>query len=193
MKLLASLLTSTAATVRIVVSKNIHITPPSLQSHITLAQSLWKEVIKPDDILIDCTCGNGYDLEFLATCLPQGKILALDKNENAIKNSQKRLLQQNHANDATSIHFFHQSHEKPPYSFDINPNSVRLIVFNLGYLPGPRKHNDFATSGENCGTTIAESTLKALFSWCLPSLMPGGFVSITVYPGHVRYSLFFFF
>jgi hypothetical protein len=53
------------------------------------------------------------------------------------------------------------------------PHPPRLIVFNLGYLPG----------GNKAVTTQTESTLDTLQK-CLSILAPDGAISITCYPGH---------
>ena len=50
---------------------------------------------------------------------------------------------------------------------------IRLVVYNLGYLP----------KGNKKLTTLTDSTLQSLEN-ALALIQPGGVVSITCYPGH---------
>ena len=54
-------------------------------------------------------------------------------------------------------------------------SSASLVVFNLGYLPG----------GDKEVTTTAEGTTRALLA-AERAVMPGGAVSVTLYPGHAE-------
>ncbi|NGX38291.1 MAG: hypothetical protein K1000chlam2_01464, partial [Chlamydiae bacterium] len=109
-------------------------------SHLDLAYEYWQKILRKDDWAIDATCGNGRDTARLAP-LCQG-LIALDIQEKAIENT--RLLLEGKA------HLFRQSHETfPPLAYE---KPIRLIVYNLGYLPG----------GDKDLTTRVESTLKSL-------------------------------
>uniref|UniRef100_A0A7S1XF59 rRNA methylase n=1 Tax=Compsopogon caeruleus TaxID=31354 RepID=A0A7S1XF59_9RHOD len=64
------------------------------------------------------------------------------------------------------------SHERFPE--EIQEGSVRLICYNLGWLPGSDKQV----------TTRTESTLASLAHATTLTLCSGGLVSIMAYPGH---------
>lgn len=129
--------------------------------HISLAQSYWRAHLRPHDFALDMTCGNGHDTKFLSECLPSGMVYAFDIQERAIGNTRAIV--------GDSVKLFHRSHDDlPPL-----PSPPRLIVYNLGYLPG----------GDKTITTRRESTVRSL-AQCLHLLAPDGAISITCYPGH---------
>lgn len=72
------------------------------------------------------------------------------------------------------IHWHQGCHSQFPE--EILPHSVRLIVYNLGYLP---------SGGNKKITTQKSTTLKSLEK-ALVLLQPGGVISITCYPGHAE-------
>src|SRR5262245_43788076 len=95
---------------------------------IDLAHAYLARLLLPHDLAIDATCGNGKDALVLARLLPQGRLFALDIQEKSLQNSRALLAEQ-----GARVKFFLQSHAQfPP---EIAPGSVRLIVYNLGYLP----------------------------------------------------------
>ena len=94
--------------------------------HLKLTKSYWEKHLKPNELAVDATCGNGHDTLFLAK-LRIESIAALDIQPEAIENT-RNLLAQHHLSDRVFLH--HQSHEylaslplsKPP----------ALIVYTLG-------------------------------------------------------------
>lgn len=137
-----------------------------MRPHIAFAHSFWETLLKPDDVAIDATAGNGHDTLFLSKLLRQGKLYAFDIQEQAIKQTQLKL-----EPTGCQIELLCCSHATfPPH---ILPASVRLIVYNLGYLPG----------GDKKITTLTSSTLTSLTN-ALPLIKPGGAISLTLYPGH---------
>ena len=140
---------------------------------IDLAHNLWKELLNGGDLVIDATCGNGKGSLFLAKLLKtqNGTLFCVDIQETAINNT-KALLKRNLL-CSSHVQFYKQSHETLPKI----PShlQVKLIVFNLGYLP----------SGDKSITTQASSTLSSV-SNALEVLSPGGMISITCYPGHIE-------
>ncbi|HSX14160.1 MAG TPA: class I SAM-dependent methyltransferase [Chlamydiales bacterium] len=128
--------------------------------HLKLAKKYWAEHLSPGDVVIDATCGNGHDTLFLCTLSCQ--VYSLDIQKQALEMA--KLL-------GSSATFFHISHvlihEIPV------PNPPRLIVYNLGYLPG----------GDKSITTKSETTLQSIQE-SLKILAPRGALSITCYPGH---------
>lgn len=141
------------------------------QNPIELAHSLWKKIIQPGDCVIDATCGKGLDTFALAKILDNqngGTLHAIDIQEIALVQTEDRLSKYNFK---SKIFFHLQSHETFP--FEIQPSSVQLIVYNLGYLPG----------GDKTITTLSDSTLISLEN-SLSLIKPGGAVSVMAYPGH---------
>lgn len=148
---------------------------PLFQSQLDLAHVHWKKLIQPGDLVIDATCGNGHDTLFLASIAidpdKEGKVVAIDKQIAAIESTQKRLSHQLNQEVFKHVHFLHQCHSTFPS--DIPPLSVKLIVYNLGYLPGSDKSL----------TTLGETTRLSLES-ALGLICSGGVISVTCYPGH---------
>ncbi len=131
-------------------------------SHIDIAHALWLLVVKPGDKVVDATAGNGNDTLFLAS---HGlDVTAFDIQEEALK-STKEMLKELPA----TLH--RMCHSK--MGEILAPKSIKLIVFNLGYLPG----------GDKSITTMTDTSLHAI-KVSLELVAPGGFLSITCYPGH---------
>ena len=132
-----------------------------LSMHIDLAHSYWDRLLSPEDSVIDATCGNGRDAAFLA---PRCKrLICIDIQEDALAETRNRLEQW------SNIDYLKQSHERFPEVAE----PIKLIVYNLGYLPG----------GNKAITTLTETTLKSIEA-ALDLVCEGGMVSITCYPGH---------
>lgn len=117
-----------------------------------------------DDFVIDMTCGNGHDTAFLAALKPR-RLVALDIQPAALEAARKRV--------SEGVEFLLKNHAA--YPLELEDKSVKLAVFNLGWLPG---------SDKSC-TTLAETTCQSLFS-LLPKIAPGGAISLTCYPGHLE-------
>jgi SAM-dependent methyltransferase len=131
--------------------------------HLLLAKEYWKEHLQPGDFAIDATCGNGHDTLYLSQLLPDGLVYGIDIQETALEKTRLAL------GDAKNVRLFHQSHADPlPL-----PSRPRLIVYNLGYLPG----------GDKTLTTMTSSTLESI-KLSLEILATDGAISITCYPGH---------
>lgn len=135
-------------------------------SPLELAHQFWQKLLKSDDHVIDATCGNGYDSLKVLSLIPQGFLYCLDIQELACYNTNTRL-------EALFSNFktFCQSHETFPDC--ISPSSIKLIIYNLGYLP----------KGDKNLTTLTETTLKSL-NHALTLLINGGALSIMCYSGH---------
>lgn len=117
--------------------------------------------MQPKDTVIDATCGNGKDTEVLAALVPEGHVWSMDIQKNALERARQRI-------SAKNVTFLCQSHADFPLV-----SSPKLIVYNLGYLPG----------GDKTITTMAETTLASVQK-ALDLVCPGGAVSIMCYPGH---------
>jgi len=137
---------------------------------IELAHSYWKQLLGPEDCAIDATCGNGFDTYFLLS-LGLKKILALDIQSQAIEATKKRLDEHFSKEIASKVSYFQMSHENfPEESYQV---PIKLIIYNLGYLPGSDKKIK----------TLHSSTIESIKK-ALALLIEGGMVSIMCYPGH---------
>lgn len=142
---------------------------PLFNTPLDLAHSFFEKLLEDGDCVIDATAGGGKDSLALALFLKKKKntsLLVLDIQEDAI-NKTRALLEVYASDFLPSIHFSIGSHEHLP---DISP---KLVIYNLGYLPG----------GDKSLTTLTASTLASVKK-ALGLLVSGGVLSITCYPGH---------
>lgn len=141
-------------------------------SHLDIAHMFWQKIVQPGDTVIDATAGNGHDSLFLAGLAlndPAGRLIAFDIQKSALENTKERLKDFPEA----QIALYQMCHSR--ISEVASPKSVKLIAFNLGYLPG----------GDKSLTTRTSSTLIAITA-ALDLIAPGGLISITCYPGHAE-------
>lgn len=149
---------------------------PLFQSHLDLAHTYWAQIIQMGDTVIDATCGNGYDtlkLCQLALSLDKGKVYAFDIQEQAIKSAGQFIHSHLEFNLTQRVIFQQRCHSIFPDA--ISQGSVKLIVYNLGYLPG----------GNKAKTTKIGTTLQSLHQ-AQDLLQSGGAISITCYSGHTE-------
>lgn len=143
----------------------------TLQDIIPYAHQLLAESIKPNETVIDATCGHGRDTLFLSRITgDQGHVLAFDIQKQAIEST--RHILQTHQRDNVSI--IHDSHAM--LSDYLSPEMKGRIggaVFNLGYLP----------KSDKTVTTRAESTIPAIDT-IFNFLKKDGLIVLVVYPGH---------
>lgn len=136
-----------------------------------IAQSHVRCILKPGDIAIDATVGNGFDTQLLAESVgPTGFVYGFDIQPAALQATSRRLteaclnnvslLQINHAEMRTAI----------PCELH---GRISAIMWNLGYLPG----------GDKQLTTTMQSTLAAIQTG-LALLACGGVMTIIAYTGH---------
>lgn len=146
------------------------------QHHIQLNHTLLNQVIKPGDTVIDATVGNGNDSLFLSRALTKssGLLYGFDIQKVAIDNT-RALLAENlsTADKMDRVVLSLRNHRTFPE--DINPRSVKAIVYNLGYLPGQKSNKTIKT---NASDTV-ESITNAFDLVC-----SGGLISIMCYRGH---------
>lgn len=127
--------------------------------------------LKPGDIAIDATAGNGHDTLFLANAVgPMGLVYAFDVQLPAIETTRRRvqsagwenvrLIQADHADLVTNI----------PTEYR---GQIAAVVFNLGYLPGSDKR--FVTQTNTTTRAITQG---------LQRLKPQGVMTILAYTGH---------
>ncbi len=142
-----------------------------MKEHLQKAHQLWEKHLQPTDAAIDATCGNGYDAEVLSNLLPQGQLFCFDIQSEALKKSKTKL---GHNSPVQWIHACHSLIDtKIPLQL-LNSYPLRLIVYNLGYLPG----------GDKNMTTQTETTLLSLKKALILTSPYKGALSIMCYPGH---------
>jgi Putative rRNA methylase len=151
---------------------------PLFHSHLDLAHQYWKKILNTGECAIDATCGNGHDSLVLSKLLfPNdlnkngSKLFVIDCQIEAIQCTKEQLKKNLTLDCLETIQFFHQCHSSFP--LEIQPHSIKLIVYNLGYLPGGNKQL----------TTTLSTTVQSLKS-AIPLIHQGGVISITCYPGH---------
>jgi tRNA A58 N-methylase Trm61 len=145
-------------------------------AHISLVDLAHKVIatqLKPGDIAIDATAGNGHDTLFLAQHVGmQGRVYSFDTQATAIKNTTSKLQQAGLSNRVELIQAGHQ------HWLDYLPEqyigNISAIMFNLGYLPGADKTI----------TTLTDSTLQALEQVQILLSSTTGCMTIMAYPGH---------
>jgi len=147
---------------------------PLFNKHLDLSKQYFERLLKPGDIVIDATCGNGHDSLFLASLIlnkDRGFLYTCDIQEEALTSAKNNFHGKIAPQLMQRIQFLHICHSQFPE--EIKPQSVKLIVYNLGYLPG----------GDKNLTTKTDTTLKSI-TQALELITPGGAISITCYPGH---------
>lgn len=133
-----------------------------------LAAGYMRAILRKGDIAVDATMGNGKDTQFLCELVgEEGHVYAFDVQKEAIERTAARLKEVGYENRATLLL---AGHETMKEHVDRKP---RVVMFNLGWLPG----------AEHIVTTKTETTLMAAQA-AIELVVPGGFVSICVYPGH---------
>lgn len=148
---------------------------PLFQSHLDLVYSYWQKLVQTGDTIIDATCGNGLDtLKLAQLCLgkEKGWLYAIDILPKAIDLTQTHLRNMLDETILQRVRFVEGCHSNFPE--EIQPESVKLIVYNLGYLPG---------GGDKTRTTMLETTLESVEKG-MTLIQPGGAISLTLYPGH---------
>lgn len=127
-----------------------------------------RSLIQSGDSVVDATAGNGYDCQWLAEAVgSSGCVHAFDIQEEALATTRQRL-QVAGLDQQLQCHL--RCHSDMAQHV---PAGQRVILFNLGYLPG----------SERLVTTLRASTLVALKA-SLDLLAVGGCLSVMSYTGH---------
>ncbi|KAJ6419655.1 hypothetical protein OIU84_029720 [Salix udensis] len=141
-----------------------------------VAHLIWKRVIQNGDTVIDATCGNGYDtlamLKMVADKSGRGRVYGIDIQGDALKSTASLLDESVTLKEKELVKLFSICHSRMEEIVPEN-SPVRLVAFNLGYLPG----------GDKRITTVSETTQLALEA-AKKILIPGGLISLVVYVGH---------
>lgn len=139
-----------------------------------LAADFIRNVIDQGDIVVDATTGTGQDTLFLAESVgATGRVFAFDIQKDALDQAKATLSKSGVSSQVTLVHKSHEYMADVLADQGILEQSVKAIVFNLGYFPG----------GDQDIITIEETTLKALAA-ALKLLAPNGMITVCLYPGH---------
>ena len=139
-----------------------------LKSARYVAAEIFRATLENGDRAIDATMGNGHDTETLCRLVgAEGRVYAFDIQEAAVAATRERLEAAGLLDRAALFHMGHERMRK------MVSEPVKLIAFNLGWLPG----------GDHQVTTRTETTLSAIRQ-ALELLEPMGVLVICVYPGH---------
>lgn len=139
---------------------------------VDLAQQSIAEILRPGDVAIDATVGNGHDTVFLARQVgTTGTVYGFDIQPDAIDNTQSLLAKENLLDRVVLnliSHEFWPDHIPPEHQ-----RKIRAVMFNLGYLPG----------GDKSVITRLDSTKLAL-QHAVQLIGVGSRISIIAYSGH---------
>jgi Putative rRNA methylase len=144
--------------------------PTAVQwSHVLLAPRL-----RAGDIVVDATAGNGHDSLFLAKAvLPRGHVFVFDLQAAAIESTRQRLDDSGFSSDQ-GLTLIHAGHEEMsariPAEFH---GRIKVIMFNLGFLPG----------GDKNVITRTGTTMSAL-AQATALIAEDGILTVVAYPGH---------
>jgi len=134
-----------------------------------LAHELIADVVKPGEVAVDATVGNGHDTLFLTKCAgADGRVIGFDLQREAVDSTRARLAAAGIPEDVYDLHAL--GHQRMA---DYVPAQVAAVMFNLGYLPG----------GDKGVITQMTTTLEALDA-AFACLRRGGALSVMCYPGH---------
>lgn len=135
------------------------------------AHRIVSTVLRPGDIAIDGTAGNGFDTLFLSQHVgPAGRVYAFDVQSEALVRTRSLL----DAQGVTNVALIHRSHDELDAAvLPAHCGHIAAAMFNLGYLPGSDKRL----------TTRASTTLSAL-SQAIGLLHSGGVLTVICYQGH---------
>jgi len=133
-----------------------------------LAADYIRRTLREGDTAIDATMGNGGDTQMLARLVGKtGRVYGFDVQEEAVRRTRERLTQAGLLERTTLLHSGHERME------ELVKEAPRAVMFNLGWLPG----------APHQVTTRVETTLAAVDA-AARMIVPGGIVTVCIYPGH---------
>lgn len=135
---------------------------------VEISKKISRAKIQPGDIVVDATMGNGNDTAFLCDLVGEkGKVYAFDIQQMAIENTKERL---ERLKLEERVELIHDGHENLDRYVE---QGVKLIIYNLGYLP----------RGDHSLTTKSSTTIESIKKG-LNLLNSNGVIIIVLYPGH---------
>ena len=146
---------------------------PSLPRLTEMAHSLVSLWLRPGDLAIDATAGNGHDTALMARLVgPTGSVLALDIQPEGLENTRLKLLEEGSFGDHIKLVLADHARLEQLATADWM-NRVRVIMFNLGYRP----------NSERPVSTGLVTTLSAM-GQSLGLLEEGGLMTVVAYRAH---------
>lgn len=133
-----------------------------------IAKNIMNAHVKPGQIVLDCTVGNGNDTRLLSLLVGEkGRVYGFDIQSVAIERTREKLKKEGLEDRVILINDSHEYIDK--YIF----KGLDFVIYNLGYLPKGNKEI----------RTNANSTLKSIEkALCL--LNDNGLLLVTCYTGH---------
>lgn len=142
--------------------------PISLKNAVSLSHLIVQSYIPTAKIIVDMTCGNGHDTEFLARQMdPESVLYAFDIQTRAVETTKKRIRDAGLAGSQIRVQC--GSHDILLEQVEGQPD---IILFNLGYLP----------KGDHSLHTKKEITIKAI-QIGLHKIAKNGIIIVAAYPG----------
>ena len=133
------------------------------------AHEVVRTAVRPGDVVINATVGNGHDTLFLADLVGStGKVFGFDVQPTALAAASKRLA--GRPNVVLIVGDHSRMRQSIPAEYH---GRVAAVMFNLGYRP----------AGDHSVTTTAETTVPALAE-ALELIKPGGVLTVVAYRGH---------
>ena len=124
--------------------------------------------VRPGDLVVDATCGNGLDTLLLAELAGEGgRVWGFDLQPLAIAATRELLEREGRL---SGVELVQAGHERLS---EFVPAGITAAVFNLGYLPG----------GDNSLVTCPGSTVSAL-GQAASLLKREGIITVSLYTGH---------
>lgn len=142
-----------------------------------VAHAVWRSIVLKGDTVVDATCGNGNDtfalLKMVADESGRGRVYGMDIQDSAIDSTSSFLKMAVDSQEMELVKLFPICHSRME---EIVPKDspVRLVAFNLGYLPG----------GDKTIVTVPKTTELALQA-ASRIVRSGGLISVLVYIGHL--------
>ena len=141
--------------------------PRVLKNAVMMSHDMLKEVVEEGDVVLDATCGKGYDTVFLSKLVgDRGKVYSFDIQEIAVDIAKKNVAD---SVCCDNIEFIIDGHENMDAYVDDAP---RAVIFNLGYLP----------TGDHSIATRGDTTVVAVEK-ALKLVCKNGIVIVVVYSG----------
>lgn len=135
------------------------------RSILNMVRKICLENVGVNDYVVDMTVGNGNDTLFLAKIAK--KVFGFDIQEVAINNTYNLLEE----NNIENYELFNISHDKVNEVLKEYKKKIKLVLFNLGYLPGNNK----------IIMTNHKTTLKAIVN-SFELLDNNGLILVVFYP-----------
>ena len=140
----------------------------SLRGAVPLSHFFLRQRVRPGDLVLDATCGNGLDTLLLAQLTGEkGRVWGFDLQPAAIAATRALLQREGRLSRVELIEADHQR------LVEFVPAGLQAAVFNLGYLPG----------GDGSLITSPQSTVPALQQAAF-LLARRGILVVSLYTGH---------